>query len=46
MQDERRRTPRVEIFRKIWSLAGAAEFPDTALPARATIPYLTEPWYC
>jgi radical SAM superfamily enzyme YgiQ (UPF0313 family) len=45
-REERRRTPRAEIFRKIWSLADAGEFPDTALPARATIPYLTEPWYC
>ena len=22
------------------------EFPDVPMAARATIPYLTEPWYC
>jgi radical SAM superfamily enzyme YgiQ (UPF0313 family) len=43
---EKQRTPRAEIFRKIWDLAGAGEFPDVHLPSRATIPYLTEPWYC
>jgi hypothetical protein len=45
-REERRQTPRSEIFRQIWTLAGAGEFPDIPLPARATIPYLTEPWYC
>jgi radical SAM superfamily enzyme YgiQ (UPF0313 family) len=45
-REERRRTPRGEIFRRIWDLAGASEFPDVALVSRATIPYLTEPWYC
>jgi hypothetical protein len=43
---ERRRESRTAIFSKICQLAGAGEFPDTPLPARATIPYLTEPWYC
>jgi len=43
---ERRRMGRGEIFRKIWDLAGAGEFPDVPLADRATIPYLTEPWYC
>jgi hypothetical protein len=43
---ERRRETRGEIFRKIWDLAGAGEFPDVPLADRATIPYLTEPWYC
>jgi radical SAM superfamily enzyme YgiQ (UPF0313 family) len=45
-REERRRATRSEIFRKIWDQAGTGEFPDLALPARATIPYLTEPWYC
>jgi radical SAM superfamily enzyme YgiQ (UPF0313 family) len=45
-REERRRTPREQIFRNIWDQAGAGEFPDLPLPARATIPYLTEPWYC
>lgn len=44
--EERRKTPRSEIFRKIWDLAGVGEFPDIPLPDRATIPFLTEPWYC
>ena len=43
---ERRRTDRAEIFRMIWDLADAGAFPDIPLPSRATIPYLTEPWYC
>jgi radical SAM superfamily enzyme YgiQ (UPF0313 family) len=43
---ERRRLRRGEIFRQIWDLAGAGEFPDVPLEDRATIPYLTEPWYC
>ncbi len=43
---ERDRVPRLEIFRRIWDLAGAGEFPNEPLAARATIPYLTEPWYC
>jgi radical SAM superfamily enzyme YgiQ (UPF0313 family) len=43
---ERRRLTRGEIFRKIWDLAGAGDFPDLPLEDRATIPYLTEPWYC
>ena len=45
-REERRRTPRAEIFRQIWGLAEAGEFPDVPLASRATIPYLTEPWYC
>jgi radical SAM superfamily enzyme YgiQ (UPF0313 family) len=43
---EKRRTPRAEIFRQIWDLAETGEFPDIPLASRATIPYLTEPWYC
>jgi len=45
-REERRRSSRLEIFRKIWDLAHTGEFPDIPLQARATIPYLTEPWYC
>ena len=45
-REERRKTPRAQIFRKIWDLASAGEFPDIPLADRATIPYLTEPWYC
>ena len=43
---ERKREPREQIFRRIWDLAGAGAFPDIPLADRATIPYLTEPWYC
>lgn len=45
-REEKRRTGREEIFRQIWGLAETGEFPDLPLAARATIPYLTEPWYC
>jgi len=45
-REERRKTSRAGLFRQIWDLAGAGEFPDIPLPDRATIPYLTEPWYC
>jgi radical SAM superfamily enzyme YgiQ (UPF0313 family) len=45
-REEKRRTSRAEIFRQIWDLAGGGEFPDIPLVSRATIPYLTEPWYC
>ena len=38
---------RREIFHAIWDLAGAGEFPpQEPRPDRATVPYLTEPWYC
>ena len=46
-QQERGRASRAQIFRVIWELAGNAALPDeTPRPDRATIPYLTEPWYC
>jgi radical SAM superfamily enzyme YgiQ (UPF0313 family) len=45
-REEKRRTARGEIFRQIWELAGNGEFPDVPMVSRATIPYLTEPWYC
>lgn len=43
---EKRKASRREIFREIAHLADAGEWDDTPLAARATIPYLTEPWYC
>jgi len=46
-REERRRADRWTIFRKVWDAAQGGEFPvDTPMAARATIPYLTEPWYC
>ena len=45
-QAERRRAGRAELFRIIWDMAECGSFPDLPLAARATIPYLTEPWYC
>jgi radical SAM superfamily enzyme YgiQ (UPF0313 family) len=45
-REEKHRAPRAEIFRQIWDLAGAGAFPDVPMVDRATIPYLTEPWYC
>jgi len=45
--EEKRSAERGEIFRKIWDLAQAGEFPiDVPMVSRAAIPYLTEPWYC
>jgi radical SAM superfamily enzyme YgiQ (UPF0313 family) len=42
---DRRGASRSEIFHQIWECAfGAA--PDFHLAARATVPYLDEPWYC
>ena len=43
---EKRRASRGEIFREIARLASAGEWAEAPLPSRATIPYLTEPWYC
>lgn len=45
-RDEKHHVGRTEIFRKIWDLAQCGDFPDWPLPALATVPYLTEPWYC
>ncbi len=46
-KEEQHQAGRGEILRKIWNLAQAGEFPiDDPMPSRATIPYLTEPWYC
>jgi radical SAM superfamily enzyme YgiQ (UPF0313 family) len=43
---EKRRASRGEIFREIARLADVGEWVEAPLPSRATIPYLTEPWYC
>jgi hypothetical protein len=45
-RSERAGKPRAEIFREIWDLASAGDYPDAPMVARVTIPYLTEPWYC
>ena len=42
---DRRSASRSETFGLIWERAFGA-LPDFHLPDRATIPYLTEPWYC
>ena len=41
--EEKSGATRSSIFAKIWKLAQQM---DLHLPARATIPYLNEPWYC
>jgi radical SAM superfamily enzyme YgiQ (UPF0313 family) len=43
---DKRRAGRQEIFREIWDLAGAGRWLDPPRASRATVPYLTEPWYC
>ena len=55
---EKLKRPRRRIFSQIWEAAHAAQaqsgsastagvsLPEIPLPARATIPYLSEPWYC
>jgi radical SAM superfamily enzyme YgiQ (UPF0313 family) len=54
-RESKKGTGRGEIFAEIWKLAQRARIADSAeqtippvpvAPARATIPYLTEPWYC
>jgi radical SAM superfamily enzyme YgiQ (UPF0313 family) len=42
---DRRGASRSETFGLIWGRA-FGKLPDFHLPDRATIPYLTEPWYC
>jgi len=42
---DRRGASRTELFEMIWQRA-FGELPDFHLRDRATIPYLTEPWYC
>jgi hypothetical protein len=46
-EEERRKASRSATFGKIWDLAHDRPRPvDFHLAARATIPYLDEPWYC
>jgi radical SAM superfamily enzyme YgiQ (UPF0313 family) len=46
-RDERVRSTRTARFAKIWEMAHDRALPvDFHLAARATIPYLNEPWYC
>lgn len=42
---DRRGGTRAELFQTVWEKAFGV-LPDFHLPDRATIPYLTEPWYC
>ncbi len=37
---------RRQIFARIWQAAQGEPLPDYHLAARATIPYMTEPWFC
>jgi hypothetical protein len=37
---------RREIFQEVCKLAGVSIEMDAPLAARATIPFLNEPWYC
>jgi hypothetical protein len=43
---------RREVFARVWKIAHDAaalntpRLTDVDIPARATIPYLNEPWYC
>jgi radical SAM superfamily enzyme YgiQ (UPF0313 family) len=43
---DKAKASREDIFREIWDLAGAGRWLDAPMASRATIPYLTEPWYC
>lgn len=43
---EKRGASRGEIFREVTQAVNAGDWCDTPMVARATIPYLTEPWYC
>ncbi len=42
---DKQKLSRAAMFAAIWERA-FGEFPDFHLADRATIPYLTEPWYC
>jgi radical SAM superfamily enzyme YgiQ (UPF0313 family) len=44
-REERRKSTRNEIFKKIWELA-YERTTDFHLTSRSAIPYLNEPWYC
>jgi len=42
---DKKKATRTEIFRLIWERSFGS-WPDFMLADRATVPYLTEPWYC
>lgn len=45
--EQKKQTPRRDIFAQIWRLSGSDRLPDNFdLMPRATVPYLNEPWYC
>jgi radical SAM superfamily enzyme YgiQ (UPF0313 family) len=45
--EDRRRTPRAQVFGRIWGLAHDRPLPENFdLVPRAAVPYLNEPWYC
>ncbi len=44
--EKRKAEPRGDFPRRSRGLADAGEWAEAPLPSRATIPYLTEPWYC
>jgi radical SAM superfamily enzyme YgiQ (UPF0313 family) len=45
--EDRRRTPRAQVFGRIWEAAHDRPLPENFdLVPRAAIPYLNEPWYC
>jgi hypothetical protein len=45
--EDRRRTPRVQVFKRIWEQAQDRPLPENFdLVPRAAVPYLNEPWYC
>lgn len=41
-----KRGTRAEIFRQLWEQATNGDYETPPLPARATVPFLDEPWYC
>jgi hypothetical protein len=43
--EEKKGLTREEMFGKIWRRT-FGDWPDFHLASRATVPYLTEPWYC
>ncbi len=43
---QREQISRREIFERLWKLAHGEAIAGPPRPARATIPYLEEPWYC
>ena len=46
-EEQRRRTPRRDIFNKLWALAHGRPAPENFdLLPRAVIPYMDEPWFC